>query len=81
MDSEAPAIDEAAAQGTVVTRPTIAKLGEEGPEAVVPLTPRAGNKMQPDLLEGRIAEPSVPGIRYSRYKGANRFGPGAGGPV
>lgn len=69
------------ASGTVVNKPIIAKLGEGGPEAVVPLTPRAGNKMQPDILEGRVPAPRVPGVHYSRYKGYNRFGGGAGGQV
>jgi hypothetical protein len=70
------------AEGTIVTKPTIAKLAEHGePEAVIPLTPRPANKMQPDILEGRISEPKVPGVRYQRYKGYNRFGPGVGGQV
>lgn len=64
--------------GAIVTQPTIAKIGEAGPEAVVPLTPRASNKMQPDLLEGHITAPKVPGVRYSRYKSFNRFGRGGG---
>lgn len=42
-----------AEQGTVVTEPTIAKVGENGPEMVVPLNPRAGNHLQPDILQGR----------------------------
>ena len=71
----------AAGSGAIVTSPTIAKIGERGPEAIVPLTPRAGNKLQPDMLEGHIAGPRVPGVRYSRYKSANRFAPGAGGAI
>ena len=62
--------------GGIVTKPTLARIGERGPEAVVPLTPRAGNKLQPDLLEGHITAPKVPGVRYSRYKSFNRFGSG-----
>ena len=54
--------------GAIITEPTLARIGEHGPEAVVPLTPRATNKMQPDLLEGHITAPKVPGVRYSRYK-------------
>jgi hypothetical protein len=69
------------AGGTLITKPTIAKIGEAGPEAVVPLTPRPGNKMQPDIIEGRVAAPRVPGVHYSRYKSFNRFGPNAGGNI
>jgi hypothetical protein len=64
------------AGGGVITQPTLARIGERGPEAVVPLTPRPGNKMQPDLLEGHGAAPHVPGVKYSRYKSFNRFGSG-----
>ena len=53
---------------TLVTKPTIAKIGERGPEMVVPLQARAGNRVQPDVLEGHIQAPKVPGIKYSRYK-------------
>lgn len=70
-----------AAQGTLVTSPTIARIGEKGPEAVVPLTPRPGNKMQPDILEGHVSAPRVPGVRYSRYRTFNRLGPGQGGEL
>ena len=70
---------ESLARGKIVTRPMIARIGENGPEAVVPLTPRAGNHMQPDIMEGHITPPKTPGIRYSRYTGYNRFGPGQGG--
>ena len=62
--------------GGIVTKPTLARIGERGPEAVVPLTPRPGNKLQPDLLEGHVTAPKVPGVRYSRYKSFNRFGSG-----
>ena len=64
--------------GTVVSQPMIAKLGEHGPEAVIPLNARAQNRMQPDMLEGHITAPKVPGVRYSRYRTFNRFG-GQGG--
>ena len=67
--------------GGIVTKPTLARIGERGPEAVVPLTPRPGNKMQPDVLEGRIAAPRVPGVHYARYKSFNRLGPGVGGSI
>jgi hypothetical protein len=53
---------------TIVSSPTIAKIGEAGPEMVVPLKARAGNRVQPDVLEGHISPPRTPGIRYSRYK-------------
>lgn len=56
-------------KGKLVTHPVVARLGESGPEAVIPLTPRVGNKLQPDLLEGHGAAPKVPGVSYSRYKG------------
>jgi hypothetical protein len=58
----------AAASGTVVTSPTIAKIGEKGPEMVVPLKARGGNRIQPDVLEGHITPPKSPNIRYSRYR-------------
>ena len=66
------------AGGGIITKPTLARIGEKGPEAVVPLTPRPGNKMQPDLLEGHMGMPHVPGVKYSRYKSFNRFGSGGG---
>lgn len=69
-----------AAQGTLVTKPTLARIGESGPEAVIPMNNRPGNKVQPDLLEGHLANPKIPGVKYSRYKGYNRFG-SAGGQV
>lgn len=69
------------AGGSLVTKPTIAKIGEKGPEAVIPLNPRAGNKMQPDVLEGHVSAPRVPGLHFSRYRTFNRFGPGQGGQI
>jgi hypothetical protein len=68
-------------RGGVVTKPTLVKLAEHGPEAVVPLTPRPGNRLQPDLLEGRMSAPHAPGVRYSRYRSYNRMGPGVGGQL
>lgn len=53
--------------GKLVTKPTLAKIGEKGPEAVVPLTPRPGNKLGPDLLEGRLRPPVPKGLHYSEY--------------
>ena len=72
---------EAMAAGQIVTKPTFARIGEHGPEAVVPLTPRAGNHLQPDILEGHVSGPKVPGVRYSRYRGFNRLAPGVGGEL
>ena len=60
--------------GTIVTRPTIAKLAEKGiPEAVVPLNPNAGSHVRPDLLEGEIKPPQLPGMRYRQYKGFSKL--------
>ena len=59
--------------GKVVTQPSIVKLNKG--EAVVPLTPRPNNKLQPDLLEGHLAAPKVPMVNYSRYKS---YGQGKG---
>lgn len=70
-----------AAEGTVVTKPTIAKLGEKEPEMVVPLHSKAANRIQPDILEGRISPPRVPGVHYSRYRSFNRLAPGQGGAL
>ena len=64
------------AGGKLITSPVVARLGESGPEAVVPLTPRPGNKLQPDLLEGHVGAPRVPGVQYSRYRRFNRFARG-----
>lgn len=66
------------AGGQIVTRPTYARLGESGPEAVVPLHPTPSAKLSPDLLEGHLSPPRVPGVKYSRYKSFNRFGRGSG---
>lgn len=74
-------IEDLAAGGKLVTTPTIAKIGEKGPEAVIPLTPRAGNKLQPDILQGQVAAPSVPGMKLARYRGYNRYAHNSGGMV
>jgi hypothetical protein len=58
-----------AARGVLVTKPIIARVGENGPEAIVPLNNNAGNKVRPDLLEGHLAPPHVPGMRYQKFKG------------
>ncbi len=61
------------AGGKIVSSPSIVSLNKG--DSVIPLTPRPGNKFQPDLLEGHIAPPKVPGIQYSRYKS---YGQGRG---
>ncbi len=61
------------AGGQIVSKPSIVKL-EKG-DSVIPLTPRAGNKLQPDLLEGHLATPKPAGMQYSRYKS---YGQGRG---
>lgn len=61
------------AGGKIVTNPSIVSL-EKG-DSVIPLTPRAGNKFQPDLLEGHLAAPKPQGMQYSRYKS---YGQGRG---
>lgn len=63
-----PDVSDTYASGSIVTRPTKALIGERGPEMVVPLTPRSQNRIQPDVFEGHITPPKVPGMRYSRYK-------------
>jgi hypothetical protein len=60
---------ENAAKGVLVTKPTIARVGESGPEAIVPLNNAAGNKVRPDLMEGHLQPPKVPGVRYQNFKG------------
>jgi hypothetical protein len=61
------------AGGRVVTQPSLVKLNKG--EAVIPLTPRPQNKLQPDLLEGHLAAPKVPGLQFARYKS---YGQGRG---
>ncbi len=57
-----------AARGVLVTKPTIARVGEHGPEAIVPLNNKMGNHVRPDLLEGHLGAPKVPGMRYQKQK-------------
>lgn len=38
--------------GKIVTTPTVAKLGDKGPEAVIPLTSQPGEKLSPGMLGG-----------------------------
>lgn len=54
------------AGGRIISSPSIVAL-KKG-ESVVPLTPHASNKLQPDLIEGHVAAPNPQGIHYSRYK-------------
>lgn len=42
--------EEGMASGKMVTHPTIALLGEHGPEAVVPMDGKASNKISPGIL-------------------------------
>lgn len=59
--------------GKIITSPSIVRLNKG--ETVVPLTPRAGNKMQPDLLEGHIPAMKPQGEQMSRFQ---RYGQGRG---
>lgn len=49
--TDAP-VDEYMSDGKVVTKPTLAVLGEDGPEAVVPMGYRAKAKTRPSLASG-----------------------------
>lgn len=69
QDEAGPLGYDNAAKGVLVTQPTIARVGENGPEAIVPLNNNPGNKVRPDLLEGHLAPPHVPGMRYQKFKG------------
>lgn len=51
----APSNQSPMAKGSIVTRPTVAMLGDKGPEAVVPLNNKPGNKVKPSMLFGRRA--------------------------
>ena len=57
------------AQGRLVTKPTIARIADKGPELVVPMNSAAGNRVRPDMLEGHLQAPKVPGVRYQQFKG------------
>ena len=60
------------ADGGVVTKPTLAVIGEEGPEAVVPLEGAPG---QPPM-----GQPPMPGMPGTEMMGAEQPGnPPAGG--
>lgn len=54
---------EAMAGGKLVTKPTLAMVGEHGPEAVVPLTDQPGAKTTPAILGG------APRTRWQRPSG------------
>ncbi len=60
---------ENAGQGKLVTHPIIARVGEKGPEAIIPLNNAPGNHVRPDMLQGHLAPPKVPGMRYQKFKG------------
>ena len=68
-DDSGPMGYDNAAKGILVTKPIIARVGESGPEAIVPLNNQPGNKVRPDLLEGHLAPPHMPGVRYQKFKG------------
>lgn len=61
------------AGGRIISSPSIVKL-EKG-ETVIPLTPRSGNKLQPDLLEGHVQAMKPKGEQFSRFP---RYGQGRG---
>jgi hypothetical protein len=52
------------ARGGIVTKPTNALLGDDGPEAVVPLSGTPGAKVSPAILPG--ARPPIPGAPVAR---------------
>ena len=62
-----PQPEEDLGAGKLVTKPTIARVGEKGPEAIIPLTPRAGNKLSPDLLKDFPS--GIPHPRYRSFGG------------
>lgn len=45
--------------GKVVTQPTLAIIGDKGPERVVPLTPSPNNKVNPTQLETQSIQPGA----------------------
>lgn len=59
--------------GKIISSPSIVALNKG--DTVVPLTPHANNKMQPDLLEGHVAAPHPSGEQFSRFQ---RYGTGRG---
>lgn len=52
-------------QGKMVTQPTLAMVGDKGPEAVVPLTDQPGAKVTPGMLGG------MPRTRWNHPMGPN----------
>lgn len=44
---------EAMAGGKIVTKPTLAMVGDSGPEAVIPMNPKPGAKTSPGMLGER----------------------------
>jgi hypothetical protein len=53
-----PGVIPAMAEGGVVTQPTVALIGEQGPEAVVPLAPTPTPQESLERIGGTIANPS-----------------------
>lgn len=64
---------------TLVHTPTIARIA--GGTQVIPFKPSATNKLQPDVLEGKVNPPKVPGMSLARYRGYNRYAHNSGGMV
>lgn len=46
---------DAFAGGKIVTKPTTALVGDQGPEAIIPLNPKPGQKTSPGMLGGSRA--------------------------
>lgn len=46
---------DAFAGGKIVTKPTAALVGDQGPEAIIPLNPKPGQKTSPGMLGGQRA--------------------------
>jgi hypothetical protein len=61
--------DDSFARGKIVTSPTVAMLGEKGPEAVVPLNNQPDNKVSGAMLTDQpIAQPhTLGGTARARY--------------
>jgi hypothetical protein len=59
------------AQGGIVTQPTKAVLGENGPEAVIPMSPTANAKLHPTgFLKARYQRPTGPALAPGPMKSA-----------
>lgn len=56
------------AHGRMVTKPTLALLGERGPEAVVPMNTNPENKVSMPPTPGILRPPEMVQPRYPRYR-------------